>query len=192
MKVVAGVPLQIRDAPGQPLGAGDGKQRATGQRGAQHIMLVRGPHRSTASYQMAGRRLTSKCGSVASRAPPAGAAPRAHGPGVAAGQPRQIGDQLQGLVRQLAADLQLAQQIEIGVVQQRLEQLAHFVVGDAGLDQLQQDPFVLLLADGQSAVVQQVADQQHRLLVPRLGMKPVAHIGSERPDSFMPSLTPSQ
>ena len=60
----------------------------------------------------------------------------------------------------------LAQQVEIGLVDQRVEQLAHFVVGDAGLHQFQQNPFVFLLADDQTAVAQQVADQQDGLLGP--------------------------
>ena len=62
----------------------------------------------------------------------------------------------------------LPQQVEIGVVEHRAEQLAQLVVGDAGLNQFEQNPLVLLLADDQPAKAQQVAHQQHAFLVPRL------------------------
>ena len=101
----------------------------------------------------------------------AGAAARRDGPGVAAGQPRQIGDQLQCLVGQLAGDFHAAKQLEIGVVQQRREQFSQQRIVGAGLNQLEQQPLVLLLADRQTAVVQQIADQQHGLLIPRAGPK---------------------
>ncbi len=87
-------------------------------------------------------------------------------PGVAAGQARQIAEQFHSFVGELAADVQPAEQIEIGLVDEWVEKFAHFVVGDAGLNQFEQDPFVFLLADHQAAVTQQIADQQDGLLCP--------------------------
>ena len=53
----------------------------------------------------------------------------------------------------------------------RMEQLAEPLVVDAELDQLHQQPLVFLLADREAGEAQQVADQQHRLRVPRPRLK---------------------
>ena len=165
-EIVARVPFQIGHAPGQPFGAGHGKQRAAGQRGPQHIMLALRPQCSTASYQMAGRRLTSKCGSQASKAVPV-----ALRCGLTA-QALLPASRGKSVISSSASSeswrrfVTLRSRSKSALSKQRAEQLAHLVVVDAGLNQLQQDAFVLLLADDQAAEAQQIADQQHGLLVP--------------------------
>ena len=89
------------------------------------------------------------------------AARRAHGPGVAAGQPRQIGQQLQRFVRQPLGDADLAERLEIDAVQIRMKQFAQPLVVDAQLNQLQQQPLVFLLDDRQAGEAQQLADEHH-------------------------------
>ncbi len=76
-----------------------------------------------------------------------GAADRAHGPGVAAGQPGQVGQQLERIVREPFGDANLTERLEVDAVQIRVEQLAEPLVVDAELDQFQQQALVLLLAD---------------------------------------------
>ena len=102
----------------------------------------------------------------------AGGAPRgAHGPGVAAGQARQIGEQFERIVREPLGDANLAERLEVDAVQIGMKQLAEPLVVDAELNQLQQQPLVFLLADREAGEAQQVADQEHGIRVPRPRLK---------------------
>ena len=77
---------------------------------------------------------------------PGRAARRADRPGVAPRQSRQIGEQFQRFVREPFRDANFAQRFEIDAVEVRIEQLAEPLIVDAQLNQLQQQPFVFLLA----------------------------------------------
>ena len=79
---------------------------------------------------------------------------RRHRPRIAPRQPRQIGNQLDRFVRQLAGNAHSPDQFQIHRVQERREQFAQLRVIDAGLNQLDQQPLVLLLPHGQPAVAQ--------------------------------------
>ncbi len=88
-----------------------------------------------------------------------GAARGAHGPGVAAGEPRQVGEQLERIVGEPLGDADFAERLEVDAVQIGMKQLAEPLIVDAELNQLQQQPLVFLLADREAGEAQQVADQ---------------------------------
>ncbi len=71
----------------------------------------------------------------------------------------------------MAGNADAAQQFQIHAVELRREELAQARVVDAGLNQFEQEPFVLLLSDCQTAVAEQIADEQDGLLIPWLGTK---------------------
>jgi hypothetical protein len=60
----------------------------------------------------------------------AGTALWADGPGIASRQPRQVGDQFQRIIGKSIGDFDLAQQLEVDVVQKRPEQFAQPVIVD--------------------------------------------------------------
>ena len=162
---IARVGVHVRDAPRQAVRAADGHDRAAGQRGAHRVFAVAPAERDLVPDRRQAIDFQMRIGRqhrVAGRAPR-----RAHGPGVAAGQPRQVGQQLQRFVRQPLGDANFAERLEIDAVQIRIEQLAQPLVVDAQLNQFQQQPFVFLLADREAGEAEQLADEQHRRRLPR-------------------------
>ncbi len=168
-KIVAGIPLHVRHSPGHPVGPRHPKEGTTGQGGAHDVTVFPAQHglvpdgRQTVDLQVWIGCQQSRSGCTSARR---------DGPGVAASQTRQVGNQLQGLVRQLVRNFDLPQQLEIDPVQSRREQFPQsLVVGDQ-LDQLQQQPLALLLPHRQAAEAEQVAEQQDGLLRPRFRLEP--------------------
>ena len=132
---VARVGVHVGDAPGKPRRAADGHDRRCPA--AWHPSHIRPrPSCSAISYQMAGRRFTLQVRIGGQQRVARGAPFRAHGPGVAAGQAGQVGQQLERVVREPLGDADLAKRLEVDAVQIGMEQLAEPLVVDAQLDQL--------------------------------------------------------
>ena len=161
---IAGVGVHVRHAPRQPVRAADRHDRAAGQRGAHRVLAVAPVERDLVPDRRQPVHFQVRIGRQQRVA--GGAARGAHGPGVAAGQPRQIGQQLQRFVGEPLGDVDLAERLEIDAVEVRMEQLAQPLVVDAELNQLQQQPLVLLLDDRQAGEAQQLADEHHRRRAP--------------------------
>ena len=125
------------------------------------------PQLSAISYQIAGRRLTSRCGSEASSAWPV--ALRA-GLTAQALLPASRGKSASS--SSVSSDSRLAMRISRSGSKSMpsrygLKQLAQPLVVDAELNQLQQQPLVFLLDDREPGEAQQLADEQHGRRLPR-------------------------
>ena len=124
------------------------------------------PQRSAISYQIGGRRFTSRCGSDASIAWPV--ALRA-GLTAQALLPASRGKSASS--SSVSSDSRLAMRISRSGSKSMpsrygCEQLAQPLVVDAQLNQLQQQPLVFLLADREAGEAEQLADEQHRRRAP--------------------------
>ncbi len=158
------VAFHVRNAPSQAVRAAYTEQRATGQCGAHYVIVAPAQHGlvpdggQAVDFQMRiGRKQCVARGTAGGR----------DDPGIAARQARQVGDQFDGFVGKLTGDFHTSQKFQIHAIQVRREKLAHARVVDACLNEFHQQPFALLLTNGQSAIAEQVADQKHRLLIPR-------------------------
>ena len=150
------VSLHVRHAPGQLFRSRHGKQRAARQRGAHHIAIAPAQNRFVPNCRQA---IDLQVGIGRQQGVARSTPLRTHRPRVAAGQARQIRDQVQRAVGQLIRHVDVAQELEIGVVQSRCKQLSQRRFIRACMNQLDQQPLVLHLTHGQTAKTQQLADQ---------------------------------
>ena len=154
---IAGVGVHVGDAPAKPRRAADRHDRRAGQRRAHRVLALAPVEHDFVPDRRQAIHFQMRVGGqqrVAGRT-----ARRAHRPGVAAGQPRQVGEQFQRIVGEPLGDADFAERLEVDAVQIRMKQLAEPLVVDAQLNQLQQQPLVFLLADREAGEAQQVADQ---------------------------------
>ena len=116
---IARVGVHVRDAPGEPSRAADRHDRAAGQRGAHRVFAIAPAERDLVPNRRQAVHFEMRIGGqqrVTRRT-----ARRTHGPGVAARQARQVGEQFQRFVRHPLGDSNLAQRLEVDAVQIRSE-----------------------------------------------------------------------